>query len=221
MRGGSVSTRSRLIVASCRVLPAPTMMPKTVVKTIRIRARTRAERAGDGRRRRGPAQPRRPFSDKADGDQAQGFLFGPPLPASEAFAASILKDFQKVHIKPQPRLGMRVEVSVGELTAGPVCLTGCLLGPFLRPWLGPCFASRVRRLDAGEAGRDRRLPTQRSATLCLCLSRAVPGCLLLAQNDNQRITVGHQIGQFGDHVRASVRGTRSLYRYNGERQVSE
>ena len=47
------------------------------------------------------------FLDKADGDQAQGFYFGRPLPASE-LAASILADFQKVHIKPQPRLGMKV-----------------------------------------------------------------------------------------------------------------
>ena len=47
------------------------------------------------------------FLDKADGDQAQGFFFGRPLPASE-LGAGILADFQKVHIKPQPRLGMKV-----------------------------------------------------------------------------------------------------------------
>ena len=35
------------------------------------------------------------FLDKADGDQAQGFFFGRPLPASE-LGASILADFQKV-----------------------------------------------------------------------------------------------------------------------------
>jgi diguanylate cyclase (GGDEF)-like protein len=34
------------------------------------------------------------FLDKADGDQAQGFFFGRPIPASEV-AASILADFQK------------------------------------------------------------------------------------------------------------------------------
>ena len=34
------------------------------------------------------------FLDKADGDQAQGFFFGRPVPASEV-AASILADFQK------------------------------------------------------------------------------------------------------------------------------
>jgi diguanylate cyclase (GGDEF)-like protein len=36
------------------------------------------------------------FLDKADGDQAQGFYFGRPVPASEV-AANILADFQKRH----------------------------------------------------------------------------------------------------------------------------
>jgi EAL domain-containing protein (putative c-di-GMP-specific phosphodiesterase class I) len=36
------------------------------------------------------------FLDKADGDQAQGFFFGKPIPASE-IGASILADFQKSH----------------------------------------------------------------------------------------------------------------------------
>jgi EAL domain-containing protein (putative c-di-GMP-specific phosphodiesterase class I) len=36
------------------------------------------------------------FLDKADGDQAQGFYFGKPIPASE-IGASILADFQKLH----------------------------------------------------------------------------------------------------------------------------
>ncbi len=36
------------------------------------------------------------FLDKADGDQAQGFFFGKPIPASE-IGASILADFQKLH----------------------------------------------------------------------------------------------------------------------------
>jgi hypothetical protein len=46
---------------------------------------------------------------KADGDRAQGFYFGRPLPASE-LAASILADFQNAHAKPQPgpRIGMQV-----------------------------------------------------------------------------------------------------------------
>ena len=37
------------------------------------------------------------FLDKADGDQAQGFFFGRPVPASEV-AANILADFQKTHL---------------------------------------------------------------------------------------------------------------------------
>jgi diguanylate cyclase (GGDEF)-like protein len=36
------------------------------------------------------------FLDKADGDQAQGFFFGRPIPASDV-AATILADFQKMH----------------------------------------------------------------------------------------------------------------------------
>jgi EAL domain-containing protein (putative c-di-GMP-specific phosphodiesterase class I) len=34
------------------------------------------------------------FLDKADGDQAQGFFFGRPVPATE-IAASLLADFRK------------------------------------------------------------------------------------------------------------------------------
>jgi EAL domain-containing protein (putative c-di-GMP-specific phosphodiesterase class I) len=34
------------------------------------------------------------FLDQSDGDQAQGFFFGRPMPASEV-GASILADFQK------------------------------------------------------------------------------------------------------------------------------
>ena len=39
------------------------------------------------------------FLDKADGDQAQGFFFGRPVPASEV-SANILADFQKTHSAP-------------------------------------------------------------------------------------------------------------------------
>jgi diguanylate cyclase (GGDEF)-like protein/PAS domain S-box-containing protein len=39
------------------------------------------------------------FLDKADGDQAQGFFFGRPVPASEV-SANILADFQKGHAAP-------------------------------------------------------------------------------------------------------------------------
>jgi EAL domain-containing protein (putative c-di-GMP-specific phosphodiesterase class I) len=39
------------------------------------------------------------FLDKVDGDQAQGFFFGRPVPASEV-GASILADFQKAHPAP-------------------------------------------------------------------------------------------------------------------------
>jgi diguanylate cyclase (GGDEF)-like protein len=39
------------------------------------------------------------FLDKADGDQAQGFFFGRPVPASEV-NADILADFQKTHLPP-------------------------------------------------------------------------------------------------------------------------
>jgi len=39
------------------------------------------------------------FLDKADGDQAQGFYFGRPVPASEV-SANILADFQKEHLAP-------------------------------------------------------------------------------------------------------------------------
>jgi diguanylate cyclase (GGDEF)-like protein len=39
------------------------------------------------------------FLDKADGDQAQGFFFGRPVPASEV-SANILADFQKTHFPP-------------------------------------------------------------------------------------------------------------------------
>jgi EAL domain-containing protein (putative c-di-GMP-specific phosphodiesterase class I) len=38
------------------------------------------------------------FLARADGDQAQGFYFGRPMPASEA-AASILADFQQQHAR--------------------------------------------------------------------------------------------------------------------------
>jgi diguanylate cyclase (GGDEF)-like protein len=39
------------------------------------------------------------FLDKADGDQAQGFFFGRPVPSSEV-SANILADFQKTHSAP-------------------------------------------------------------------------------------------------------------------------
>ena len=39
------------------------------------------------------------FLDKVDGDQAQGFFFGRPVPASEV-GASILADFQNAHPAP-------------------------------------------------------------------------------------------------------------------------
>ena len=39
------------------------------------------------------------FLDKADGDQAQGFFFGRPIPASQV-SANLLADFQKAHLAP-------------------------------------------------------------------------------------------------------------------------
>jgi EAL domain-containing protein (putative c-di-GMP-specific phosphodiesterase class I) len=39
------------------------------------------------------------FLDAVDGDQAQGFFFGRPVPASEV-SATILADFQKRHAAP-------------------------------------------------------------------------------------------------------------------------
>ena len=49
------------------------------------------------------------FLDKADGDQAQGFFFGRPVPASEV-AAQILANFQKNHAAPSsaPRDNLRL-----------------------------------------------------------------------------------------------------------------
>jgi len=41
------------------------------------------------------------FLDKADGDQAQGFFFGRPVPAAEV-SANILADFQRTHPAPSP-----------------------------------------------------------------------------------------------------------------------
>jgi len=41
------------------------------------------------------------FLDKADGDQAQGFFFGRPVPSSEV-SGSILADFQNTHLVPSP-----------------------------------------------------------------------------------------------------------------------
>ena len=41
------------------------------------------------------------FLDKADGDQAQGFFFGRPVPAAEV-SADILADFRKRHTAPSP-----------------------------------------------------------------------------------------------------------------------
>jgi EAL domain-containing protein (putative c-di-GMP-specific phosphodiesterase class I) len=48
------------------------------------------------------------FLDSANGEQAQGFYFGRPVPASE-LAASILSDFQKG--LPAPSLGTAQEVN--------------------------------------------------------------------------------------------------------------
>jgi len=39
------------------------------------------------------------FLDRADGDQAQGFYFGRPLPASE-IGTNILEDFKKTRLAP-------------------------------------------------------------------------------------------------------------------------
>jgi EAL domain-containing protein (putative c-di-GMP-specific phosphodiesterase class I) len=41
------------------------------------------------------------FLDRVDGDQAQGFFFGRPVPASEV-SANILADFRKTHASPSP-----------------------------------------------------------------------------------------------------------------------
>jgi diguanylate cyclase (GGDEF)-like protein len=43
------------------------------------------------------------FLDKADGDQAQGYFFGRPVPASEV-SADILADFQKRHLALSPAI---------------------------------------------------------------------------------------------------------------------
>jgi EAL domain-containing protein (putative c-di-GMP-specific phosphodiesterase class I) len=43
------------------------------------------------------------FLDKADGDQAQGYFFGRPVPASEV-SANILADFQKKHLALPPAI---------------------------------------------------------------------------------------------------------------------
>ena len=61
------------------------------------RARPRVAHAGDGRRRRDRQAGR--LSRRGDGDQAQGFFFGRPIPASEV-AASILDNFQKTLPRP-------------------------------------------------------------------------------------------------------------------------
>jgi EAL domain-containing protein (putative c-di-GMP-specific phosphodiesterase class I) len=57
------------------------------------------------------------FLDKAHGDQAQGFFFGRPIPASEV-GASILADFQKKHPAPSsaiaPEAKLRVVKSLAE-----------------------------------------------------------------------------------------------------------
>jgi diguanylate cyclase (GGDEF)-like protein len=57
------------------------------------------------------------FLDKAHGDQAQGFFFGRPIPASEV-GASILADFQKRHPAPSsaiaPETKLRVVKSLAE-----------------------------------------------------------------------------------------------------------
>jgi len=57
------------------------------------------------------------FLDKAHGDQAQGFFFGRPIPASEV-GASILADFQKRHPAPSsaiaPEAKLRVVKSLAE-----------------------------------------------------------------------------------------------------------
>jgi EAL domain-containing protein (putative c-di-GMP-specific phosphodiesterase class I) len=39
------------------------------------------------------------FLDRVDGDQAQGFFFGRPVPASE-LSANILADFKRAHSTP-------------------------------------------------------------------------------------------------------------------------
>jgi diguanylate cyclase (GGDEF)-like protein/PAS domain S-box-containing protein len=48
------------------------------------------------------------FLDKADGDQAQGFFLGRPVPASQV-SASILADFQKTHAAPSSAAGPEVK----------------------------------------------------------------------------------------------------------------
>ena len=43
------------------------------------------------------------FLDKADGDQAQGFFFGRPVPAAEV-SAHILAGYQKTQLAPPPAI---------------------------------------------------------------------------------------------------------------------
>jgi diguanylate cyclase (GGDEF)-like protein/PAS domain S-box-containing protein len=45
------------------------------------------------------------FLDKADGDQAQGFFFGRPVPASEV-SGNILADFQRTHTLPKSAIAL-------------------------------------------------------------------------------------------------------------------
>jgi EAL domain-containing protein (putative c-di-GMP-specific phosphodiesterase class I) len=45
------------------------------------------------------------FLDKADGDQAQGFFFGRPIPASEV-SANILADFRRHTLAPPSQIAV-------------------------------------------------------------------------------------------------------------------
>jgi EAL domain-containing protein (putative c-di-GMP-specific phosphodiesterase class I) len=51
------------------------------------------------------------FLDEVDGDQAQGFFFGRPVPSSE-ISANILADFQKTH----PALSSRGQTAPGQVS---------------------------------------------------------------------------------------------------------
>ena len=56
------------------------------------------------------------FLDNVNGDQAQGFFFGRPVPASEV-AATILADFRKAHVALSPATAAEAKLRVVESSA--------------------------------------------------------------------------------------------------------